>query len=78
MWSPVRLTNGAAYPYGFGWSIGSSPRGRVVEHDGEWQGFSTHIARYLDDGLSVIVLANLAEAPASELARHLAVLCSGL
>lgn len=78
MWSAVTLTNGATYPYGFGWSIGSSPRGRMVEHDGEWQGFSTHLARYLDDGLSIMILSNLSDAPVSDLARDLSTLCDGL
>jgi CubicO group peptidase (beta-lactamase class C family) len=68
MWTPVRLTGGEVYKYGFGWEIGFSSRGRVVQHDGEWQGFSTHFRRYLDDGLSVMVLSNLAGAPVSELA----------
>jgi CubicO group peptidase (beta-lactamase class C family) len=72
MWTPVRLADGTAYPYGFGWSLGTSPRGPFVEHDGEWQGFSTHIARYLQDGLGIMLLSNLADAPVSELARAIA------
>ena len=35
---------------------------RVVEHEGQWQGFETQISRYVDDKLAVIVLTNLAEA----------------
>jgi hypothetical protein len=31
----------------------------VVEHDGAWQGFTSMLARYLDDGLTVVVLTNL-------------------
>jgi CubicO group peptidase (beta-lactamase class C family) len=76
MWSPALLANGASYPYGFGWDLGSSPRGRLVQHDGEWQGFSTHFARYLDDGLSIMILSNLADAPVSELSRAIAQLPS--
>jgi CubicO group peptidase (beta-lactamase class C family) len=74
MWTPVKLANGATYPYGFGWALGTSPLGRLVEHEGEWQGFSTHILRYLDAGLSVMVLSNLADAPVSELAHAIAAL----
>jgi CubicO group peptidase (beta-lactamase class C family) len=69
MWTPVKLNDGSEYPYGFGWSVKTTPRGRVARHDGDWQGFSTHFARNLDDGLSVAVLANLADAPVSELAK---------
>ena len=72
MWTPVQLTSGASYPYGFGWSIATSPHGRLVEHDGEWQGFSTHFMRYLEHGLSIMVLSNLSNAPVSELSRALA------
>lgn len=62
MWTPVRLANGARYPYGFAWDI-EDQRGKPrIEHGGSWQGFRTHIARYLDNKLTVIVLTNLAEA----------------
>jgi CubicO group peptidase (beta-lactamase class C family) len=72
LWRPVSLANGATHPYGFGWDLESSPRGPLVHHDGEWQGFSTHFARYLDDGLSIMILSNLADAPVSELSRAIA------
>jgi CubicO group peptidase (beta-lactamase class C family) len=72
MWSPVLLANGSSYPYGFGWDLESTPRGALAQHDGEWQGFSTHFARYLDDGLTIIILANLAEAPVADLSRAIA------
>jgi CubicO group peptidase (beta-lactamase class C family) len=72
MWRPVSLASGATHPYGFGWDLESSPRGRLVQHDGEWQGFSTHFARYLDDGLSIMILSNLADAPVAELSRAIA------
>ncbi len=72
MWTPVTLANGARFSYGFGWSVESTPHGRLVEHDGEWQGFSTHFARYVDDGLSIMLLSNLCDAPVSELAREIA------
>ena len=73
MWTPVRLANGDIKAYGFGWDLESSPRGRLAQHDGEWQGFSTHFARYLDDGLSIMILSNLADAQVSDLAREIAV-----
>ncbi len=62
MWTPVRLNDGSTYPYGFGWGIGGAPGHRLVEHSGGWQGFLTHIVRYLDDRLTVVVLVNLAAA----------------
>jgi hypothetical protein len=61
MWSPVRLANGATYPYGFGWAIEEQRGFPNIEHGGSWQGFRTHIARYVEQRLTVIVLTNLAQ-----------------
>src|SRR5882724_7704724 len=44
--------------YGFGWFVESQNGHRVVEHEGRWQGFESQISRYLDDGLTVVVLVN--------------------
>ena len=60
MWTPVKLNDGSTYPYGFGWAIGGGSSHRLVEHSGGWQGFLTHIVRYLDDRVTVVVLVNLA------------------
>jgi CubicO group peptidase (beta-lactamase class C family) len=61
-WTPVRLTDGGSYPYGFGWML-DPVRGRPgIGHTGAWQGFRTSIQRYPDARLTVIVLSNLAEA----------------
>ncbi|HEX7185988.1 MAG TPA: serine hydrolase [Thermoanaerobaculia bacterium] len=59
MWTPVKLKDGKTEPYGFGWMIGETRGHRVVQHGGEWQGFSSHITRYIDKKLTVIVLTNL-------------------
>jgi len=61
-WTPVRLNDGATYPYGFGWFLLPQRDQRRISHSGSWQGFKTVIARYPKSGLTVIVLANLAEA----------------
>ena len=59
MWTPVKLTNGETYPYGFGWDLASKDGRRAVSHDGAWQGFTMSITRYLDERLTVIVMTNL-------------------
>jgi N-acyl-D-amino-acid deacylase len=59
---PVRLTSGRRHPYGLGWEVERLAGQDVQRHGGSWQGFQTHIARYLGDDLTVIVLANLAQA----------------
>jgi CubicO group peptidase (beta-lactamase class C family) len=61
MWTPVRLKDGKTYPYGFGWFLNEVNGHRLIEHDGAWQGFTMNISRYVDDGLTVIVMTNLNE-----------------
>ncbi len=72
MWTPVRLGNGASYPYGFGWAIEEQRGFPNIEHGGSWQGFRSHIARYVEQRLTVIVLANLAQANPEVIAHDLA------
>ena len=72
MWSPVKLVGGATYPYGFAWGFDDQRGERVVEHGGSWQGFRTAIVRYPDRKLTVIVLANLAQAEPERLATAVA------
>jgi CubicO group peptidase (beta-lactamase class C family) len=62
MWTPVTLNDGTTNPgnYGYGWVIERAAGRKVVQHGGAWQGFTTHISRYLDDKLTVVVLTNLA------------------
>lgn len=74
MWSVARLKDGTPNPgrYGFGWFIETSGGRRLVEHRGQWQGFETQISRYIDDGLTVVVLCNLAEAEPDRIAHGVA------
>jgi CubicO group peptidase (beta-lactamase class C family) len=72
MWSPVRLANGTTAPYGFGWSIDEQRGQANIEHGGAWQGFRSHIARYVGSRLSVIVLTNLAGADPGVVAHGVA------
>jgi CubicO group peptidase (beta-lactamase class C family) len=60
MWTVATSSDGKPNraSYGFGWFVESQNGHRVVEHGGRWQGFSTQISRYFDDGLTVVVLTN--------------------
>ncbi len=58
--------------YGFGWFINDENGHHVVEHEGQWQGFETQISRYVNDGLTVVVLTNLAEAQPGPIAHGVA------
>jgi oligopeptidase B len=59
MWTPIRLNDGKTEKYGFGWRPDEIRGHQIIEHGGSWQGFNTHISRYVDDKLTVIALANL-------------------
>ncbi len=72
MWTPIRLNDGTTAPYGFGWSLGNVNGHRIVEHGGAWQGFKAYIARYVGDGLTVIVMMNLGDADPGAFAHGIA------
>ncbi len=81
-WSEVftaaRLNVGETYPYGFGWSIDTIAGLPVHTHGGSWQGFKAYIARYLGPDLTIIVLANLAEADAARFVDGIAAIIDPL
>lgn len=58
MWTPVRLNDGKTHPYGFGWAVDEFQGHRRISHNGGRPGASTNISRYVDDRLTIIVLAN--------------------
>ncbi|MFC5462313.1 serine hydrolase domain-containing protein [Massilia niabensis] len=70
--TPPRLADGRTGPYGFGWYIGSQNGRRTILHGGAWQGFKTIIQRYVDDKLTVIVLANSKNARQGRIADMIA------
>ena len=72
MWTPVKLNDGKTSPYGFGWGVTTVKGHRLVEHGGAWQGFKSHISRYVDDKLTVVVFANLSRANQAKIAHGVA------
>jgi CubicO group peptidase (beta-lactamase class C family) len=72
MWTPVKLNNGTTEKYGFGWRLEEIRGHRIIEHGGSWQGFNTHISRYVGDRLTVIALANLDGAHPEEIVKGVA------
>ena len=62
VYTPAKLNSGNRYPYGFGWSVDVLNGAPRLHHGGAWQGFKSYISRYLGEDLTVIVLANLADA----------------
>jgi CubicO group peptidase (beta-lactamase class C family) len=59
VYTPVTLTSGKRYPYGFGWSIDTVAGQLRIHHGGAWQGFQTYIARYIGDDMTIVALSNL-------------------
>ena len=74
MWTVAPLRSGQPNSghYGYGWFIEAQDGHRLIEHEGAWQGFETQISRYVDDGLTVVVLTNLAEAKPDLIAHGVA------
>jgi CubicO group peptidase (beta-lactamase class C family) len=71
-WTPVRLNDGGLFPYGFGWNLIPQRGKRRIGHTGSWQGFKTAMHHYPDFGLTLIALANLAEAEPGAIAEGIA------
>jgi len=63
--SPGKLKNGKPTGYGFGWFV----KGDQMIHTGSWLGYRTAIVRLPKDQFSVIVLSNVAECHAWNIAR---------
>jgi CubicO group peptidase (beta-lactamase class C family) len=76
IWTVFPLNDGNPNPahYGFGWEINAVNGHKVIEHGGAWQGFTCDISRYVDDGLTVVVLTNLAGARPGVIAHAVAAL----
>lgn len=74
MWTVAKLKNGRpnSGDYGFGWSILNKNGYKVLDHGGAWQGFKTHISRYVDNKLTIVVLTNLEQAEPEVIADHVA------
>jgi CubicO group peptidase (beta-lactamase class C family) len=74
MWTVAKLNNGQPNSgnYGLGWFIETKRGHRIIGHGGSWQGFKSHIARYVDDKLTVVVLINQADAEPGPIAEHIA------
>jgi hypothetical protein len=62
MWrvDPYRNGQQPLYHYGYGWENNRLRDHRLVEYDGNWQGFQAVMSRYVDKQLTVILLTNLA------------------
>jgi CubicO group peptidase (beta-lactamase class C family) len=74
MWTPVTLNDGSSYPYGFGWMVGDVNGYRLVHHPGGMPGARADVARFVDDGLTIILAMNLDDVDVSTLVTGVATL----
>lgn len=63
--------------YAFGWAINKLFNRLMIGHGGGINGFSTYIARYPEEKLTIIVLSNLEQARSGNFARDLAAIVLG-
>ena len=71
IWTPAQLSDGTTKGYGFGWHILDLHGHRLIVHGGAWQGFKTHMLRFMDTKLTIIFLTNSWETRDFKLARAL-------
>lgn len=53
-----RMTSAVSEDYGYGWSVSNTNGRRAVSHSGRIDGFLSCIARFPDERMTVVVLAN--------------------
>jgi CubicO group peptidase (beta-lactamase class C family) len=78
LYRATTLSDGKTQQYGYGWGLGELASHRKLSHGGGINGFSTMIARYPDDRLAVIVLANTAGADTGGVERRIAKVVLGV
>ena len=61
IWKQFTFNDGKSSPYGFGWRISDVRGHKLIGHTGQTAGFGAANFRYVDDGVTVIVLTNLGE-----------------
>lgn len=66
------LDDGKEHGYGFGWGVDTHLKRRRLAHAGGWAGASTYIGRYVDDGVTIVVLSNLESFPIEPTATKIA------
>lgn len=70
-YQPTPLSDGKLSSYGFGWGIDKRDGRQLVSHGGAWVGFRTHISRYIEDRVTIVVLSNLANSDPGSLSREI-------
>ena len=72
MWEPVRLNDGTTYGYGFGWFLGRLQGHKRIYHGGGVPGFVCEFDRFVDDRLTVVLMANISNRALGDVAIDVA------
>lgn len=72
MWTPFKFNNGKDSNYGLGWAIDEVNGRKRIGHGGSLNGFKSYFARFVDDGITIIVLTNLAQVDPAEFSKGIA------
>jgi D-alanyl-D-alanine carboxypeptidase len=72
MWTPFKFNDGKDSQYGLGWVIDEVNGRKRIGHGGTLNGFRSHFSRFVDDGITVIVLVNLAQGDPTAISRGIA------
>ena len=75
--TPAKLTSGKTISYAAGLTVGEVDGTRLVSHSGSTGGYRTWLGRYPDQGVSVAVLCNSAQANPTRLGQETARLWTG-
>lgn len=59
MWTQFKLNDGTSSVYGLGWRVEEISGTKRIGHGGSLNGFKSFYARFVNDGLTIIVLTNL-------------------
>lgn len=78
MYTPVRLEDGSQKGYGYGWGLHDYRGHQTIHHGGGIFGFSTFIARFVQDATTVIVLSNYSAMNSGRLTAAIAAQVFGL
>jgi len=71
MYTKGYTKRGREVPYGFGFRIVEYDSGKLIYHNGTWNGFRTTIRQYLESDIVVIILENSSFRGVSKLANEL-------
>lgn len=72
VWTPFKLSDGTNSVYGLGWRVEEISGRTRIGHGGSLNGFKSFYARFVDDGLTIIVLTNLEQVDFYQLSEGIA------